>query len=186
MFWSKLTVKIYCILFIIAFASCDSGNQRTYPDKTDEQQSTEEQVSTEKPAEQAPTEKPEEQASTEKPKKQVPVKKEEPDPPKPAPSKVYSNERFRNVKADRISDTQFRITGKARVFEATFNWVIEDGHEELQKGYQMTDAGAPEWGNFNFTVNAVKKRRNSTLHLLLFESSAKDGSRLSELPVLLY
>jgi hypothetical protein len=49
----------------------------------------------------------------------------------------------------------------------------------------MTDAGAPEWGRFSFTVEAVKKRANSTLHIILFESSAKDGSRQYELPILL-
>ena len=78
------------------------------------------------------------------------------------------------------------IKGKGQIFEANFSWIIEDGHEELQQGHQMTDAGAPEWGNFSFTVNASKKRPNSTLHLILFEISAKDGSRQHELPVPLY
>ncbi len=50
----------------------------------------------------------------------------------------------------------------------------------------MTDMGAPEWGNFSFTVDVEKKRPNSTLTLILFESSAKDGSRQFELPILLY
>jgi hypothetical protein len=50
----------------------------------------------------------------------------------------------------------------------------------------MTDAGAPAWGNFSFTVDAPKKNANSTLHLILFELSSKDGSRQYELPILLY
>jgi len=62
---------------------------------------------------------------------------------------------------------------------------VEDGHDELKKGFEMTDAGAPEWGNFIFTINVAKKRPNSTLHLIIFESSAKDGSRQHELPILL-
>jgi hypothetical protein len=49
----------------------------------------------------------------------------------------------------------------------------------------MTDAGAPEWGNFEFTIDVTKKRGNSTLTLILFESSAKDGSRQYELPIAL-
>lgn len=57
---------------------------------------------------------------------------------------------------------------------------------ELKKGNTITDAGAPEWGNFNFTVDVKKERENSTLMLILFESSPKDGSRQYELPVLLY
>ena len=100
--------------------------------------------------------------------------------------KAYSNERFKEVSIARIADHKFQLKGKAQVFEATFSWVIEDGYEELQKGSQMTNAGAPEWGEFSFTVEAEKKRDNSTLTLILFESSPKDGSRQYELPIMLY
>jgi hypothetical protein len=96
---------------------------------------------------------------------------------------VFSNARFKSVYVERINDTSFRITGKAQVFEAAFSWVVEDGHNELKSGHGMTDAGAPEFGNFSFVVNAKKQRENSTLHLILFEASAKDGSRQYELPV---
>lgn len=122
------------------------------------------------------------------------VKKEAPAQPKetvdkpvvtPA-SELYANERFKEVRVERLGGNKFRITGKAQIFEANFGWVIEDGHNELQKGNQMTDAGAPEWGHFDFTVDAVKQNENSTLHLILFESSAKDGSRQHELPIKLY
>ena len=97
----------------------------------------------------------------------------------------YSNKRFKDVTVSKENDTTFIIKGKAQVFEAAFAWVIEDGHEELKTGFAMTDAGAPEWGNFRFTVTAKKKRPNSVLHLILFESSPKDGSRQFQLPVLL-
>ncbi len=100
--------------------------------------------------------------------------------------KVYFNERFRDVTIEKTGENTFLIKGKGQIFEANFNWVIEDGHDELQKGYAMTDAGAPEWGNFTFTVTAPKKRPNSTLHIIIFESSPKDGSRQYELPILLY
>ena len=50
----------------------------------------------------------------------------------------------------------------------------------------MTDAGAPEWGKFEFAISVHKKRKNSTLTLILFESSAMDGSRQHELPITLY
>jgi hypothetical protein len=102
------------------------------------------------------------------------------------PSKIYSNERFKEVTVEKTGDHKFLIKGKGQIFEAAFSWVIEDGHDELKKGFTMTDAGAPAWGNFSFTVDAPKKRANSTLHLILFESSPKDGSRQYELPVLLY
>jgi len=99
---------------------------------------------------------------------------------------MYSNERFKEVTVDKVGVHQFLIRGKGQIFEANFGWVVEDGHMELKKGNTITDAGAPEWGNFNFTVDVKKERENSTLMLILFESSPKDGSRQYELPVLLY
>jgi Immunoglobulin-like domain of bacterial spore germination. len=98
---------------------------------------------------------------------------------------IYSNKRFKNVTVEKTGINKYLVKGTAQIFEATFTWVIEDGHEELQKGFAMTDAGAPEWGKFSFTIEAVKKRANSVLHLILFESSAKDGSHQYELPILL-
>lgn len=100
-------------------------------------------------------------------------------------SQIYSNARFKDVTVEKIGDDTFLIKGKGQIFEANFNWVVEDGHDELKKGFEMTDAGASEWGNFSFTLNVAKKRPNSTLHLILFESSAKVGSRQHELPILL-
>ncbi|RTY89833.1 Gmad2 immunoglobulin-like domain-containing protein [Flavobacterium sp. GT3R68] len=100
--------------------------------------------------------------------------------------KVFSNERFKEVTVVKAEENKYVIKGKGQIFEASFSWVVDDGHEELQKGFQMTDAGAPEWGNFLFTVEVNKKRPNSTLTLILFESSAKDGSRQYELPIILY
>ena len=100
--------------------------------------------------------------------------------------KTYGNKRFRNVIVERIGKDSFLVHGQGQIFEANFNWVLEDGHDELQKGFQMTDAGAPEWGKFNFIIKSQKKRKNSTLTLIIFETSAKDGSREYELPIVLY
>lgn len=99
--------------------------------------------------------------------------------------KSYSNTRFRNVTVEKTGVNAFTIKGEAQIFEANFSWIIEDGHNELLKGFEMTDAGAPEWGAFNFTVTAEKQRPNSTLMLVLFETSAKDGSRQHELGIVL-
>ncbi len=101
-------------------------------------------------------------------------------------AKVYSNKRFKEVTVKKTGYHKFNVHGKAQIFEASFSWIVEDGHEELKKGFQITDTGAPEWGKFSFTVDVEKKRPNSTLHLILFEASPKDGSRQHELPVLLY
>ena len=116
-------------------------------------------------------------------------RKTSPKPAEPAtapPTKEYSNARFKEVRVTKTGDHKFRIQGKGQIFEASFSWVVEDGHDELKKGFQMTDSGAPEWGNFDFTLEVEKKRPNSTLTLILFESSPKDGSRQYELPLPLY
>lgn len=102
-----------------------------------------------------------------------------------SPEKRYSNARFKDVTVQKIGPHKFAIEGKGQVFEANLSWVVEDGHEELQQGFQTTDAGAPEWGKFKFTIEAQKKLANSTLTLILFESSPKDGSRQHELPMVL-
>jgi len=102
------------------------------------------------------------------------------------PLKTYTNKRFKEVIVERMANDSFLIYGQAQIFEASFNWVLEDGHEELKKGFQTTDAGAPEWGKFEFIVHAQKKRVNSTILLILFESSPMDGSRQHELPIALY
>lgn len=99
---------------------------------------------------------------------------------------TYANNRFKNVTVERIGQDTFLVRGQGQIFEGNFNWIVEDGHEELMKGFQMTDAGAPEWGKFEFGIRVRKKRMNSTLTLILFESSPKDGSRQHELPITLY
>lgn len=101
-------------------------------------------------------------------------------------SQVYANERFKDVTVQKTGEHRFLIKGKGQIFESSFGWVVEDGHQELKQGHEMTDAGAPEWGSFEFTVDVEKARENSTLMLILFESSAKDGSRQFELPIALY
>jgi hypothetical protein len=111
---------------------------------------------------------------------------EKPAPSSPASEKIYTNERFKDVVVQKTGEHTFLVTGKGQIFEASFSWVIEDGHDELLQGHQMTDAGAPAWGNFSFTLDIQKEQENSTLTLILFESSPKDGSRQYELPIVLY
>lgn len=108
---------------------------------------------------------------------------EEVEKPKDSPGKSYSNERFRDVVVTSLGQDSFRVKGKAQIFEASFSWVIEDGHNEIKKGFSTADEGAPEWGNFDFVITAKKERENSTLHLVLFELSMKDGSRVHELAI---
>ncbi|MDB5252347.1 MAG: sporulation protein [Flaviaesturariibacter sp.] len=104
-------------------------------------------------------------------------------PPAPAASKPASNQGFRNVTIQKQTDSTFQVTGEARVFEAAFSWVVEDGHRELSAGHETANGGAPAWGPFRFAITVRKDRANSTLHLLLFENSARDGSRRNTLAI---
>jgi hypothetical protein len=96
---------------------------------------------------------------------------------------VYANERFRNVVVSKTGSATYRVTGEGRIFEAVFNWTVEDGHHQLAKGFQSTSAGAPAWGKFDFNITAKKATPNTTLHLILFEYSAADGSIQHELMI---
>ena len=97
--------------------------------------------------------------------------------------KKYSNERFREVTIEKIAANKFRVKGEAQIFEANFSWVIEDGHNELKSGFEQTDAGAPAWGKFDFSFEVLKSNRETTLTLILFETSAEDGSPQHQLPI---
>lgn len=101
-------------------------------------------------------------------------------------SKLYSNNRFKEVAIEKVEEGKYIVTGKGQIFESNFGWVVEDGHNELQAGNASTDAGAPEWGKFKFIIQVEKERANSTLHVILFEESAKDGSRQHELAIPLF
>jgi hypothetical protein len=70
--------------------------------------------------------------------------KTKPAAPKPSP-RAYANKRFKDVTVEKIADNKYRIKGKGQIFEASFSWVVEDGHNEVKNGFAMTDAGAPEW-----------------------------------------
>jgi hypothetical protein len=101
--------------------------------------------------------------------------------PYPDPSEIHSNQRFRNVTVENVNNQTIKVSGEAQIFEATLSWVIEDGHNELKSGFQTTSAGAPEWGKFDFNIDLPPHQPNTSQHLILFESSAEDGSQQHEL-----
>lgn len=76
--------------------------------------------------------------------------------------------------------SSFLVSGEARVFEAVFQWTLEDGHNILAEGHVMADQGAPEWGSFEFEVQ-YSGATNTNLMLVLYVASAKDGSPEHEL-----
>lgn len=86
---------------------------------------------------------------------------------------------FRNVEVEKKADGEYTVTGEARVFEASFSYNVEDGHQMLVETQNVTASeGAPNWGTFEFDVSIDKNKlpENGTLTLTLFTTSAKDGS----------
>lgn len=102
---------------------------------------------------------------------------EQPDPQ----ATVYANDIFQNVTVKKTAEDTFEIKGQARVFEAVLHYVVEDGHNELTQGFVQASTAAPDWGDFTHTLKVKKAEPNSTLTLILFETSMKDGSRRMEL-----
>jgi len=91
------------------------------------------------------------------------------------------NNAFRNV-AVSGANGKYVVTGEARVFEASMNYAVSDGHNYLvEKAVQLHD-GAPAWSPFKLDIVIPKAQwpANGTLMLELFEYSAQDGSRINE------
>jgi hypothetical protein len=79
-----------------------------------------------------------------------------------------------------------RVTGFGAAFEATFHYVLTDGHGLIiEEGIAMTNNGTG-WGGFDFTIDyEVDSRQVGAL--IVWINSAKDGSRVDvrEYPVVL-
>jgi hypothetical protein len=94
------------------------------------------------------------------------------------------NNAFRNVRVSG-TDGHYTVTGEGRVFEATMNYAVEDGHDYLLENFYTLDEGAPAWSTFTLNIVIPQKQlpENGTLTLELFEYSAKDGTRINTLSV---
>lgn len=94
---------------------------------------------------------------------------------------------FRNVKVSG-KDGKYLVSGEARVFEASFFYAVEDGHDYIIKEtVQTAKEGAPSWSDFEFEVNIPKEKfpENGVLLLVLYERSAKDDSVVNTHQVIL-
>ncbi|MBP3964928.1 Gmad2 immunoglobulin-like domain-containing protein [Paenibacillus lignilyticus] len=100
-----------------------------------------------------------------------------------SPKVVAGNEAFKVYEPAEgtVVGTSFVVKGQARVFEAAFGYSFEDGHNVLAEGNVMADQGAPEWGDFEFTVTLSRAPTSPTGVLTIYESSAKDGSHIHKL-----
>lgn len=78
-----------------------------------------------------------------------------------------------------VVNSGFLLKGEARVFEATFQAVLEDGHDVLWQKTLVASEAAPGWGTFEERVEFdVPTSAFGTLRV--FEYSAKDGSVVNE------
>ncbi len=94
------------------------------------------------------------------------------------PDTNSENTAFRNIKATG-ENGEYVITGEARVFEASFMYSVEDGHDVLIKETPFqANEGAPSWSAFELKVSIPKDKlpTNGTITAHIFERSAKDGS----------
>lgn len=98
---------------------------------------------------------------------------------------VLENDAFRIYEPapnTEITDNKIVVRGQARVFEATIQYEFEDGHNILDEGFTTASEGAPGWGDFEITIE-FDEVANNTGTIILFEESAKDGSRLHEIMI---
>lgn len=94
-----------------------------------------------------------------------------------ASPQAHASNRFNDGQVKKAAGNRFRGTGKARVFEARFDWAVQHNGQPLATGFESTDAGAPAWRNFAFALPGVKAGAATPRPLVLFESGAKDGGR---------
>ncbi|WP_219834515.1 Gmad2 immunoglobulin-like domain-containing protein [Paenibacillus sp. R14(2021)] len=111
--------------------------------------------------------------------------KPEPAPEDGKPAVVAGNDAFRvyGPAPGSVIGKSFTVRGQARVFEAAFSYNLEDGHNILAEGHPKASIGAPEWGDFEFTVKLSEMPTSPTGVLTIYEASAKDGSPLHELHI---
>lgn len=94
------------------------------------------------------------------------------------------NEAFRSIIVSGSNGT-YTIAGEARVFEATVQYEVEDGHIIFDEGFVTASTGGPEWGIFKIDIQIPEESlpEFGTISIILYSESAEDGSRLHELAV---
>ncbi|MFS0864203.1 BsuPI-related putative proteinase inhibitor [Fredinandcohnia sp. 179-A 10B2 NHS] len=89
-----------------------------------------------------------------------------------------ANTAFRNVQV-MGENGEYIVTGEARVFEGSFFYSVEDGHNYVIKETVMqANEGAPAWSPFEIKLSIPEDKfpENGSLIVHLYERSAKDGA----------
>jgi hypothetical protein len=79
---------------------------------------------------------------------------------------------------DQAVTSPLRVTGNANTFEATFEYDLKDANGKvLSHHFESATSGSGQRGTFDFTIPfTVDSAQDGTL--VVFESSAEDGSRI--------
>lgn len=76
--------------------------------------------------------------------------------------------------------TPLRVTGTANTFEATFEYELRDSQGKVvDSNFVTATSGTGTRGTFDFTTKAA----DGVASLVVFERSAKDGSRIHEVEI---
>ncbi|MBM6617099.1 BsuPI-related putative proteinase inhibitor [Bacillus suaedaesalsae] len=95
------------------------------------------------------------------------------------------NTAFRNINVTG-ENGEYTITGEARVFEATFFYSVEDGHEVIiPETVVHANEGAPSWSHFELKISIPKNKlpKNGTITAQIYERSANDDSVVNQVHV---
>ncbi|GGC74387.1 hypothetical protein GCM10007216_01240 [Thalassobacillus devorans] len=87
-------------------------------------------------------------------------------------------EAFRNVEVSGKNGS-YVITGEAKLFEGSFIYNVEDGHNMLiENTTHEVDEAAPSWSSFELEIDIAEDQlpENGTLTLTLFEIDPKSGN----------
>jgi uncharacterized protein YceK len=89
------------------------------------------------------------------------------------------NTAFRNIEVIG-KNGEYTVSGEARVFEATFFYTVDDGHDYIiDETLVKAKEGAPTWSPFEITISILEGNLpdNGVLNINIYERSAKDGSK---------
>ncbi|WP_102347381.1 BsuPI-related putative proteinase inhibitor [Bacillus sp. Marseille-P3661] len=93
-----------------------------------------------------------------------------------------NNSAFRNIEASG-KNGEYVVKGEARVFEGSFLYTVEEGHDYLiEETAVQVNEGAPEWSSFELKISIPQDQLpvNGTLTLSMYERSAKDNSIVNQ------
>lgn len=93
------------------------------------------------------------------------------------PSSVFQTARIKTPGQGALVKNPLVIQGQARVFEGVIKIVVQDGQTTIASKTVQTSAGAPNWGDFNVTLN-IEEPKNPMGLVIVYTNSPKDGEAI--------